>query len=242
MNVVGINMFYGYIRVSTDSQEIGRQKVALSKWQEKTKIDSDDNNIFIDYYTGKTFNSDNYKKMKSILKSGDYIVVKEVDRLGRDWDGIKKEWQELKDVGVNIIIIDIPILSDKLPGESEVIEGLDLRFIKEQILNLMCYSAQKERERISMRTKEGLNNVKINGSKSGKSIGHPRTKKSSKQNFINTLIYMVENNVGQKNASFKTSYPTDTFKRDLKRCYEKYNTKDYKSILDNVRNDIEWLY
>ena len=53
---------------------------------------------------------------------------------------------------------------------------------------------------------------------------------------------MIENNVGQKRASYHTSYPTFTLKRDLKRCYDKYNTKDYKTILDRIKNDIEWLY
>lgn len=65
----------------------------------------------------------------------------------------------------------------------------------------MCYSAQKEREKISQRTKEGLQHVKMNGSKSGKPIGHPRSTKSSITNFIKTLEYMVSNNVGQKLAN-----------------------------------------
>ena len=85
----------------------------------------------------------------------------------------------------------MPILSDPLPSETPLIEGLDLRFIKEQILTLMCYSAQKEREKISQRTKEGLQHKKELGIK----LGKPRTKTSTKDNFINTIKLMFESNL-----------------------------------------------
>lgn len=230
--------YYAYLRVSTVKQDIGRQVVALNEWQDKNNITIPQSNIFTDYYTGKTFNRENYQKLKQVIKQNDYLIVKEVDRLGRDWDGIKKEWQELKNNGINIIIIDIPILSDNLPSERPAIEGLDLRLIKEQILSLMCYSAQKEREKLSQRTKEGLANVKKNGSKSGMPIGRPRTRQSSVKNFINVLEYMIEKNVGQDKATFLFDYPTPTFKKDIKKYYEKYNTKDYEIILENIKKEM----
>lgn len=227
--------FYGYIRVSTDKQDIGRQTDALNDWKKQNNITIDE--VFTDYYTGKTFERENYKKLKDVIKNGDYLIVKEVDRLGRNWDGIKKEWQNLKDNGINIIIIDIPILSDSLPNQNQPIEGLDLRFIKEQILTLMCYSAQKEREKISQRTKEGMAYVKENGTKSGRPIGKPRSNKSSFENFIKTLEYMVINNVGQKLGTRKTGFPIITFKTDLKKYYEKYNVNSYEDLLNAIRKD-----
>ena len=146
--------FYFYMRVSTDKQDLGRQKDALLAWKRDNGINIPSNNIYLDYYTGKTFKREGYQILKSKFKKNDYLIVKEVDRLGRNWDGIKKEWQELKDNGINIIIIDTPILSDTLPSEKTIIEGLALRLLKEQILSLMCYSAQKEREKISQRNKK----------------------------------------------------------------------------------------
>ena len=225
--------FYGYKRVSTEIQDIGRQTDALNNFQKEHNITIDE--VFTDYYTGKTFNRENYIKLKQVIKSGDYLIVKEVDRLCRNWDGIKKEWNDLKDAGINIIIIDIPILSDALPNQSQPIEGLDLRFIKKQILTLMCYSAQKEREKISQRTKEGLAHVKLNGSKSGKPIGKPRTSKSSINNFISTLDYMVSNNVGQKLGTKHTGYPVITFKNDLKKYYNLYNVHNYNELLNRLK-------
>ena len=107
--------------------------------------------------------------------------------------------------------------------------------LSEQILTLICYSAQKERKKISQRTKEGLAHVKLNGSKSGKPIGKPRTSKSSINNFISTLEYMVSNNVGQKLGTKHTGYPIITFKNDLKKYYQLYNVHSYNELLDKLR-------
>ena len=227
--------FYVYLRVSTKMQDIGRQLESMNKWKQDNNIIINEDNIFTDYYTGKTFDRDNYQLMKSKLKKGDYIVVKEVDRLGRDWDGIKKEWQELKDNGINIIIIDMPILSDNLPSEKPVIDGLDMRLIKEQILSLMCYSAQKEREKISIRTKEQLAVKK----KEGKIAGRPTKTTSGRDNFIKVLSYMVENKIGQNMACNIFDFPIATFKLKLKECYKRYNSNNYCDILDQIKKD-DW--
>ena len=232
-----MNNYYAYLRVSTTKQDIGRQIDALNDWQKINNIEISKNNIFVDYYTGKTFDRENYQNLKNKLKPNDYLIIKEVDRLGRNWDGIKKEWQELKDNNINIIIIDTPILSDNRPNERPAIEGLDLRLIKEQILSLMCYSAQKEREKISQRTKEALAEKKKNGTKSGRPIGKPRGQFSTRENFIKALEIMVNENKGQKYASLKTKYPILTLKKDLKKCYDKYNTKDYKEILNKIKGE-----
>lgn len=236
-----MNQYYAYMRVSTVKQDIGRQQVALNDWQKENNIKVPKENIFTDYYTGKTFNRIQYQALKEKLQPNDYLIVKEVDRLGRDWDGIKKEWQEMKDNEINIVIIDWPILSDNLPGKKNSFDTLDDRLIKEQMLSLMCYSAQKEREKISQRTKEGLAHVRIKGSKSGRPIGKPRNQQSTKENFINTLELMVNDHIGQYKATLKTNYPERTFKKDLKKYYEKYNTKDYQEILNKIKEETtEW--
>ena len=227
--------FYVYLRVSTKMQDIGRQIEAINKWKKANNITINEENIYTDYYTGKSFDRDNYQAMKSKLKKGDYLVIKEVDRLGRDWDGIKKEWQELKDNGINIIILEMPILSDNLPSERPIIDGLDMRLIKEQILSLMCYSAQKEREKISLRTKEQLAVKK----KEGKIAGRPIKITSGKDNFIKVLSYMVSNNTGQKFTCNLFDFPVATFKVKLKECYKRYNSNNYCDILTSIQKD-EW--
>lgn len=228
--------FYAYMRVSTTKQDTLRQREAILDYCKSKSIDLKDDDFYVDYYTGKTFDREQYQNMKSKLTAGDYIIVKEVDRLGRDWDGIKNEWKQLKDCNINIIIIDVPILSDALPNELQPIEGLDLRLIKEQILSLMCYTAQKEREKISQRTKEALAQKKIYGTNSGKPIGRPRSDKATRPLFIKTLERMVNEGIGQDKASILTGYPNKTFKKELRDLYVKYNTTDYKTILENLKS------
>lgn len=229
--------YYAYFRVSTNKQKIDRQEDALKEWQKQNNINIPNENIFTDYYTGKTFNRENYKKLMEKIKSNDYLIVKEVDRLGRNWDGIKEEWKRLHDNDINIIVIDLPILSDTLPNQKSSLDTLETKLIKMQLLELMCYSAQKERQKISDRTKEGLKATRERGTQ----LGKPRNKYSTKENFINTLEKMINENIGQSKACLWTKYPSKSFQNDLKKCYKKYNTKDYQEILNNIKEDTtEW--
>ena len=230
-------MFYYYVRVSTIKQDIGRQIVALDEWKKEKNINVPKENIFIDYCTGKNFKREEYQKMKTMLKENDFLIIKEVDRLGRNWDEIKSEWQELKKKGVNIIIIDIPLISDTLPNEKSNFDGLEEKLIKNQMFELMCYIAQKEREKISQRTKEGLNKVKIYGSKTGNPIGRPKDERTTKENLIKAIEIMTNENVGQRKASIKANYPETALRDNLKKLYVKYNTKNYRIILEKLKQE-----
>ena len=225
--------YYAYMRVSTIKQDIARQKQAINDYEKEKGINIPKDNYYVDYYTGKTFDRENYQKMVSSMNKGDYLIVKEVDRLGRNWDLIKQEWTRLQDLGVKIIIIDLPILSDALPNETEMLTGLTGRLIKEQMLTLMCYSAQLERDKISKRTKEALAEKKIHGTKSGKPIGKPKSIRNTKTSFIDTLKLLCEG-YSQANACYKTNFPISTLKTYLKRLYNEYNTHDYNLILNRV--------
>lgn len=225
--------YYAYMRVSTIKQDIARQKQAINDYEKEKGINIPKDNYYVDYYTGKTFDRENYQKMVSSMNKGDYLIVKEVDRLGRNWDLIKQEWTRLQDLGVKIIIIDLPILSDALPNETEMLTGLTGRLIKEQMLTLMCYSAQLERDKISKRTKEALAEKKIHGTKSGKPIGKPKSIRNTKTSFIDTLKLLCEG-YSQANACYKTNFPISTLKTYLKRLYNEYNTHDYNLILNKV--------
>lgn len=229
--------YYAYFRVSTNKQKIDRQADSLKEWQIANNIEIPENNVFIDYYTGKTFNRENYQKLMKMIKPNDYLIVKEVDRLGRDWDGIKAEWKRLHDNNINIIIIDLPILSDTLPNQKSPLDTLETKLIKEQLLELMCYSAQKEREKLSQRTKEGLKATRLKGTR----LGKPKGQYNTKENFIRTLEKMIYEHIGQDKATMWTRYPVKSFKNDLKKCYIKYNTKDYQEILIKIKEDnTEW--
>ena len=225
--------YYAYMRVSTIKQDISRQKQAINDYEKEKGIKIPDNNYYVDYYTGKTFDRENYKKLTETITKGDYLIVKEVDRLGRNWDLIKKEWTRLQDLGVKIIIIDLPILSDALPNETEMLTGLTGRLIKEQMLTLMCYSAQLERDKISQRTKEALAEKKLHGTKSGKPIGKPRSTRNTDEAFINTLKLLCKG-YSQANACYETKFPISTLKYYLKGLYKEVKSHDYKIILNRV--------
>ena len=148
---------YAYMRVSTEEQLLDRQESAVQEWAKGNGIEIPPENIFADKISGKTFKREKYLKMKELLQDGDILVVKELDRFGRNWDGIKQEWEELSKRGVKIIIIDMPLLSAKTD------ESVDNRLIRETMFNMLCYVAQKERDKISQRTKEGLRAKKEQG-------------------------------------------------------------------------------
>ena len=114
--------------------------------------------------------------MKEILQPGDYVVIKEIDRLGRDWDGIKEEWAWMDKHDINVIIIDMPMMNSMYKNGAT----LDMRFMRSVIFELMCYLAEREREKISQRTKEALAAKKSAGKTLGRPVDEKRRKKICK--------------------------------------------------------------
>lgn len=99
---------FGYARVSSTEQNLDRQIEALVHYG------VDERDIITDKQSGKDFQRAGYIMLKQqILRSGDTLVIKEMDRLGRDYEAIKNEWQELQRMGVDIVIIDTPVLNTK---------------------------------------------------------------------------------------------------------------------------------
>ena len=147
-------MYYIYQRISCDKQSLIRQQGAIGDYCKANNIEVPEENIFSDVITGKTIKRENYQKMKAKLQKGDMLLLLSVDRLGRNWEIIKKEWQELTDMGVYITVIDCPIIN-VMPDENGNI-SLDKRLIQSIMFELLCYLSQKEVERLSIRTREAL--------------------------------------------------------------------------------------
>ena len=166
--------YYGYERVSTGKQGFDRQDEALKQWSGANGIAYE--KVFSDTVTGKTFARDAYQKMNEILQPGDYVVIKEIDRLGRDWDGIKEEWAWMDKHDINVIIIDMPMMNSMYKNGAT----LDMRFMRSVIFELMCYLAEREREKISQRTKEALAAKKSAGKTLGRPVDEKRRKKICK--------------------------------------------------------------
>ncbi len=101
-------MNYGYVRVSTLTQNIDRQI------QEMYKLGLTKKQIYIDKQSGKDFKRPNYQKLKNRLKKDDLLIIKSIDRLGRNYDMIIKEWADItKNIKANITVIDFPLLDTR---------------------------------------------------------------------------------------------------------------------------------
>ena len=152
-------MTYAYIRVSSNSQNVDRQLLEIEKYNLPKE------NIFIDYQSGKNFERKNYKKLKSILQKRDLIIIKSIDRLGRDYKMITEEWRELtKVLEVHINVIDMPLLNTNAYPES-----LMGTFISDLVLQVLSFVAQNELDYIKQRQKEGIEAAKLKG----KHLGRP---------------------------------------------------------------------
>lgn len=158
-------MVFGYVRVSTKEQCEDRQVEAIKEYCQANKLELEERNIVIDKQSGKDFNREGYQLLKNyLLRPGDTLIIKELDRLGRNMEQIKQEWQDLINKGINLIVIDTPILNTTARTD------LEKKLISNIVFELLSYMAQKERERIKQRQREGIEAAR----KAGKHLGRPR--------------------------------------------------------------------
>lgn len=170
-------MKYGYVRVSTKEQNIDRQIAAMTK--EKLEMKQ----IYVDKASGKDFNRKKYKQLLRKLKEGDELYIKSIDRLGRNYDEIIKEWNRLtKEKKIDIIVLDFPLLDTR-----EKAENLTGKFLSDIVLQILSYVAQIERENIHQRQMEGIKEAKKKGVKFG------RPKQKLPDNFYE-IVTLWQNN------------------------------------------------
>lgn len=166
------NLVFGYVRVSSADQNEERQL------EELRKAEVDERNIYIDKKSGKNFERESYKAMISRLREGDLVVVASLDRLGRNYTEIQEQWSYItQTIKADIKILDMPLLDT-----STATESLDRRFIADLVLQILCYTAEKERENIRKRQREGIDVMPIVdgrrvSAKTGRPTGRPRAVK-----------------------------------------------------------------
>lgn len=150
-------MDYGYARVSTKDQNEQRQIVALEEFGLNRK------QIFMDKQSGKDFERANYRKLVRRLKEGDTLVVKSIDRLGRNYNEILEQWRIItKEKGADIVVLDMPLLDTRRNRD------LTGTLIADIVLQLLSYVAQTEREFIHQRQAEGIAVAKARGVRFGR--------------------------------------------------------------------------
>lgn len=137
---------FGYARVSTKEQNEARQMDALRGFPVEEK------NIFVDKQSGKDFQRPSYTKLIRQLRPGDTLVILSIDRLGRNYDEILKQWRILtKEKMIDIVVLDMPLLDTRNRDK-----GLTGVFIADLVLQILSYVAQSERENIRKRQAEGI--------------------------------------------------------------------------------------
>jgi len=149
---------YGYVRVSSRDQREDRQLAALEEFGVAPS------NIVVDKVSGKDFQRPGYKRLLRQMREGDTLVIKSIDRLGRNYEEILEQWRYLtKKKKVAIVVLDMPLLDTR--------QGRDLTgtLIADIVLQLLSYVAQTEREFIRQRQAEGIEAAKARGVKFGRS-------------------------------------------------------------------------
>ena len=143
---------YGYMRVSTREQNEDRQRIAL------LESGVPEENLYLDKQSGKDFKRPGYRTLVEKLKEGDTLVIKSIDRLGRNYDEILEQWRFLtKEKRVWITVLDMPMLDTG--AERDLLS----RLISEIMLQVLSYVAQQERDFIRQRQKEGIEAARLRG-------------------------------------------------------------------------------
>ncbi len=185
---------YGYIRVSSREQNEDRQRIALLNWGVEEK------NLFLDKQSGKDFHRPSYLRMVKKLKQGDLLVVKSIDRLGRNYDEILQQWRLItKEIRADIKVLDMPLLDTR---QSTDLTGT---LIADIVLQLLSYVAQSEREAIRQRQAEGIAAARQRGVR----FGRPATKRPKK--FPQIYARWIAGELNSRNAAVDLGTSQTTF-------------------------------
>lgn len=188
---------YGYVRVSIREQCEDRQILALKEFPVQEK------NIFMDKLSGKDFNRPKYKQLMRKLHVGDVLVVKSIDRLGRNYEDILEQWRIItKEIRADVVILDMPLLDTRSSGKD--LTGI---FVADLVLQILSYVAQTERENIRQRQKEGIAAAKLRG------VHFGRPRKQIPEEFERYKTDWEEKKISSRQAAKQLGIAQDTFLR-----------------------------
>ncbi len=193
------NITYGYVRVSTQVQNEARQLTAM---QEFGVLDE---NIIVEKQSGKDFKRPLYQQLVDGLLPGDVLVVKSIDRLGRNYTEILEQWAVItKKQEAAIVVLDMPLLDTR--------QGRDLTgtLISDIVLQLLSYVAQTERESIRQRQAEGIAAAKERGVRFG------RERLELPASFPELAQLWQEGSISSRRAAEELGMSYKTFQRRAK--------------------------
>ena len=207
--------YYGYIRVSAKDQNPERQLLAMQKLKIKKK------NIYMDKVSGKSFARPQYLRMLRQVKKGDVIIVKSIDRLGRDYEEILEQWRKItKEIGADIQVIDMPLLNTDINHGD--LTGI---FIADLVLQILAYVAETERSFIRQRQAEGILAAKQRG------IHFGCRKKNVPEHFEKYYLLWEEGKISLRKAAEELGMSHCTFYR---RCMEKRKEEKKEEVCSKL--------
>lgn len=187
---------YGYVRVSTREQNEDRQMIAMQQFGVAQT------HIFLDKQSGKDFNRPAYRRLLNILREGDTLVIKSIDRLGRNYEDILEQWRIItKEKKAAIVVLDMPLLDTR---QNRNLTGT---LIADIVLQLLSYVAQTEREFIHQRQAEGIAAARQRGVR----FGPPCKERPS--NYEECLIAWQEGIISAREAARRLQVAHKTFLR-----------------------------
>lgn len=188
--------FFAYIRVSTREQNEDRQLAAIADLRIPVK------NIYVDKESGRTFERENYLKMRRRLRKGDLLYLKSIDRLGRNYHEILEQWRLItKDIGADIVVLDMPLLDTRI--------GKDLTgvFISDLVLQILSYVAESEYRNIKIRQREGIESAKARG------VVFGRPRKALPEGFEEAVSRWKRGEISMSQAALEVNMPLSTFSK-----------------------------
>ena len=187
---------YGYVRVSTREQNEGRQIIAMKEFGVAAE------HIVLDKQSGKDFDRPGYRRLMRKLKAGDTLVIKSIDRLGRNYEEILEQWRLLtKEKLASIVVLDMPLLDTR--------QGRDLTgvLIADIVLQLLSYMAQTEREFNRQRQAEGIAAAKARGVHFGRNF------KERGENYGSVMAAWKRGELSDRAAARELGVAHGTFQR-----------------------------
>ena len=190
---------YGYMRVSSRDQNEERQRIAL------LESGVPDGRIYTDKQSGKDFGRSSYRRMLECMKQGDVLYVSSIDRLGRNYREILKQWRLLtKEKEIDIVVLDMPLLDTR--------RGKDLMgtFLSDIVLQVLSFVAENERTNIRQRQAEGIAAAKERGVRFG------RERLELPENFLLFAQLWQEGGISSRDAARELGVSYQTFLRRAK--------------------------
>lgn len=187
-------MIYAYARVSAKDQNLDRQLSAFFEFGIDKRC------VFCEKKSGKDFDRIQYNRLIKKLKNGDLLVIKSIDRLGRNYTGIIEEWNKITNIiGADILVLDMPLLDTR--ARADTLVG---KFVSDIVLQVLSFVAQNERENIKARQAEGIKLAKEKGVRFGRpsfvytdeflSVAHEYLTKRIKLQTALQLLNIKQNN------------------------------------------------